>query len=70
MCFFKSPKMVMPEPKVDPEIEKQKAEEKKRQEAEKKKQEEFKKKTSAGQVGKRSLISGQSGGIGYYKDPM
>ena len=33
--------MVMPEPKVDPEIEKQKAEEKKRQEAEKKKQEEF-----------------------------
>ena len=45
--------MVMPEPKVDPEIEKQKAEEKKRQEAEKKKQEEFKKKTSAGQVGKR-----------------
>ena len=51
--------MVMPEPKVDPEIEKQKAEEKKRQEAEKKKQEEFNKKVSAGKVGRRSLISGQ-----------
>lgn len=62
--------MVMPEPKIDPEIEKQKADEKKRQETEKKKQEEFQKKTSAGKVGRRSLISGQSGGIGYYGDSM
>ena len=60
----------MPEPKVDPEIEKAKAEEKAKQEAEKKKQEEHQKKVSAGKVGKRSLISGQSGGIGYYKEPM
>ena len=36
----------------------------------KKKQEEYNKKVSAGKVGRRSLISGQSGGIGYYKDPM
>ena len=35
-----------------------------------KKQEEFNKKVSSGKVGRRSLISGQSGGIGYYKDPM
>tara|TARA_R100001443_G_C3333518_1_gene172869 strand:- start:371 stop:553 length:183 start_codon:yes stop_codon:yes gene_type:complete len=60
----------MPEAKVDPEIEKAKAEEKAKQEAEKKKQEEYKKKVSAGKVGKRSLISGQSGGIGYYKETL
>ncbi len=70
MCFFKRPNYSMPEAKVDPEIEKAKAEEKAKQEAEKKKQEEYKKKVSAGKVGKRSLISGQSGGIGYYKETL
>ena len=60
----------MPQPKVDPEIEKAKAEEKARQEVEKKKQETYKKKVSEGKVGKRSLISGQSGGIGYYKETL
>ena len=59
----------MPTATVDPEIEKAKAEEKARQEEQKKKQEEYNKKVSAGKVGRRSLISGQSGGIGYYKDP-
>lgn len=70
MCFFKRPNYQMPEPKVDPEIEKAKAEEKAKQEAENKKQEDYKKKVSGGKVGRRSLISGQSGGIGFYKDSM
>jgi hypothetical protein len=70
MCIFSRPNYVMPEPKVDPEIEKAKAEEKARQEVEKKKQETYKKKVSEGKVGKRSLISGQSGGIGYYKETL
>jgi len=70
MCIFSRPNYVMPEPKVDLEIEKAKAEEKARQEVEKKKQETYKKKVSEGKVGKRSLISGQSGGIGYYKETL
>jgi len=70
MCIFSRPKYVMPEPKVDPEIEKAKAEEKARQDALKKKNEEYKTKVSQGKVGKRSLISGQSGGIGYYKETL
>tara|TARA_R100000231_G_scaffold130381_1_gene102025 strand:+ start:94 stop:267 length:174 start_codon:yes stop_codon:yes gene_type:complete len=57
----------MPEPKVDPEIEKQKAEAKAMAEAEKKKQEGFMKRVTGGKVGRRSLISGESGGIGFYK---
>ena len=57
----------MPEPKVDPEIEKQKAEAKAITEAEKKKQEEYQAKVHAGKIGRRSLISGESGGIGFYK---
>ena len=67
MCIFVKPKIVMPEPKVDPEIEKQKAEAKAMAEAEKKKQEDFKKRVTGGKVGRRSLISGESGGIGFYK---
>ena len=57
----------MPKPEVDPEIEKQKAEAKARQEAEQKKQEDFRKRVTGGKVGRRSLISGESGGIGFYK---
>ena len=67
MCIFKRPKIVMPEPQVDPEIEKQKAEAKAMAEAEKKKQEGFMKRVTGGKVGRRSLISGESGGIGFYK---
>jgi hypothetical protein len=57
----------MPKPEVDPEIEKQKAETKARSEAEKLKQEQFQKRVQGGKVGRRSLISGESGGIGFYK---
>ena len=57
----------MPKPEVDPEIEKQKAEAKARSEAEKLKQEQFQKKVQGGKGGRRSLISGESGGIGFYK---
>jgi hypothetical protein len=67
MCLFRSPKMQMPTPEVDPEIERQKAEAKATADAEKKKQEEYQAKVHAGKVGRRSLISGQSGGIGFYK---
>ncbi len=57
----------MPKPELDPEIEKQKAEAKARQEAEQKKQEDFRKRVTGGKVGRRSLISGESGGIESYK---
>ena len=57
----------MPEPQVDPEIAKQKAEAKAMADAEKKKQEGFMKRVTGGKVGRRSLISGESGGIGFYK---
>jgi len=67
MCFFKRPQMVMPEPKVDPEVEKAQAEAKAKAEAEKKKAEMFQTKVQGGKVGRRSLISGESGGIGFYK---
>ena len=70
MCIFKRPKFVMPQPTVDPEIEKAKTEEKARQDAIEKKNQAYKKKVSEGKVGKRSLISGQSGGIGYYKETL
>lgn len=67
MCLFRRQTIQMPEPKVDPEIEKQKAEAKATAEAEKKKQEEYQAKVHAGKIGRRSLISGESGGIGFYK---
>ena len=57
----------MPKPEVDPEIEKQKKEAKARSEAEKLKQEQFQKKVQGGKGGRSSLISGESGGIGFYK---
>ena len=67
MCFFRRVNVPMPKPEVDPEIEKQKAETKARSEAEKLKQEQFQKRVQGGKVGRRSLISGESGGIGFYK---
>jgi len=67
MCIFRSPRVVMPEPKVDPEVEKAKAEAEAQAKAEQKKAELFQQKVKGGQVGRRSLISGESGGIGFYK---
>ena len=67
MCIVRSPKMIMPEPKVDPEVEKAKAEAEARAKAEQKKAEMFQQKVKGGMVGRRSLISGESGGIGFYK---
>tara|TARA_B100000900_G_scaffold412497_1_gene434424 strand:+ start:1132 stop:1311 length:180 start_codon:yes stop_codon:yes gene_type:complete len=59
--------MPMPEVKVDPEVEKAKADAKAKAEAEKKNAEMFQAKVQGGKVGRRSLISGESGGIGFYK---
>ena len=41
-----------------------------RKDAIEKKNQAYKKKVSEGKVGKRSLKSGQSGGIGYYKETL
>ena len=67
MCLFRSPKMQMPVPQIDPEVEKAKADAKAKAEQERVTAEEFQKKVHAGKVGRRSLISGESGGIGFYK---
>ena len=57
-------------PTVDPEVERAKEEERKRQAELKAQEKQFTDKTQAGKTGKRSLISGQSGGIGYYKETL
>ena len=67
MCIFSRRPMTVPEPQVDPEIAQQKAQEEARQKEMKEKQDAQKKKVSEGKLGRRSLISGQSGGIGFYK---
>mgnify|MGYP003625013898 FL=1 len=68
MCIFsRRQAMPMPEPKVDPAVEKAKAEETAMQENIKKKSDAYKARVQGGQVGRRSLISGESGGIGYVK---
>ena len=67
MCLFKTRTVPVPTPVIDPEVEAQKkADELKKVEAQKK-QEEYQAKIHAGKVGRRSLISGESGGIGFYK---
>ena len=65
MCFFRSPKVVIPKPAVDPEVEARKAEMEAKNIAEKKKQDDYKAKLYAGKVGRRSLTTGESGGQGY-----
>ena len=68
MCIFnRKQAMPMPEPKVDPAVEEAKAKEKARQEEIEKKSDAYKARVQGGKVGRRSLISGESGGIGYVK---
>ena len=67
MCFFRRVQVPTPTPVIDPEVEAQKKAEKEKADALAKQQEEYKERLHGGKVGRRSLISGQSGGIGYVK---
>ena len=67
MCIFKSPKVVIPEPKVDPMVRQAQDEATAKAEADKKKAELYQERVRGGKVGRRSLISGESGGIGFLK---
>ena len=65
MCFFRRQTVQAPTPVVDPEVEARKKEEQARIEAEKKKKDEYDAKLYGGKIGRRSLITGESGGQGY-----
>ena len=67
MCFFKRVQVQPPAPVIDPEVEAQKKAEKEKTDALAKQQKEYTERVHGGKVGRRSLISGQSGGIGYVK---
>ena len=67
MWLFKTRTVPVPTPVIDPEVEAQKKADKLKKEELQKKQEEYQAKVHAGKVGRRSLISGESGGIGFYK---
>ena len=67
MCLFKTRTVPVPTPVIDPEVEAQKKADKLKKEELQKKQEEYQERVHAGKVGRRSLISGESGGSGFYK---
>ena len=67
MCFFRRLQVPTPTPVIDPEVEAQKKAEKEKADALAKQQEDYKERLHGCKVGRRSLISGHSGGIGYVK---